>query len=121
MITANFRPRLSLQAFILGWLCFVTLPGLLSVAVPESASGSPEYRTQSQFGKLIRPEFGAATSPQANREQSSGLSKRADSSLADTSDLPPRRTAFRLAPHCLWRDNTIWTSPPYSSRAPPLV
>ena len=120
MAAASPRPRFNIHAFILGWLCFVTLPGLLACAVPERVDGAPAFRSQSHVGKAVRPEMGlnAAPLPLDHRKENAG-SKRPEpalaTALAAVASIP---TTHSASDRIEW-PSASGTHPAYRSRAPP--
>ena len=120
MIRESLPRRLKLHAFVLGWLCFVALPGLLASALPEPTFSAPSISASHHVGKLVRPEIGVAITQQPADERSSNSDpKRPDPALVDTAALPEQCAAIAFAIGVERALSIEPPNPPYSSRAPP--
>lgn len=122
MVRETLPERLRQHAFILGWLCFVALPGLLASATPELSYLAPSATTSHHLGKLVRPEIGVATSAQPCDERSKrDGSKRPEPAVDEPAGDGLRQGRQSRAALAERLPAGGGTRPPYSSRAPPLA
>ena len=114
MTAASPGPRFNIHAFVLGWLCFVTLPALLAYALPERADGTPAFRTLSHVGKAVRPEIGltAAPLPVDHRKENAG-SNRPDPALLSTNAALPDIATGHLDTELIDAVTSHVSNPPY--------